>query len=109
MAVGASTKKKRVRPELAAPVGLAAARLAAGVDELVLFTWPGSRDSDPSGVTLSRAEREVLAGVVRGASNREIARARFVSERTVANQVASVLRKVGARSRYELIRRFAET
>lgn len=49
----------------------------------------------------------MLVRLVRGDSNAVIARARKTSARTVANQVASLLRKTGASSRYELIRRFA--
>lgn len=54
---------------------------------------------------LSEAERFVLQLVVAGKSNAEIAEARGTSARTVANQVASLLRKLGARSRYDLIGR----
>jgi DNA-binding CsgD family transcriptional regulator len=82
--------------------------LRVGDDEFVLFSWdlaPASRDALR---TLTDAEREVLALVTRGASNDEIARARQVSIRTIANQVASLLRKLDASSRFELIRRFAE-
>lgn len=51
---------------------------------------------------LTAAEREVLALLVAGKSNREIAAARRRSVRTVANQVASILRKTGACSRASL-------
>jgi len=43
--------------------------------------------------------------VMRGESNAAIARKRRCSPRTVANQIASVLRKLGASSRYELASR----
>ena len=62
----------------------------------------------PSG-SLSAAEQDVLVSLVRGASNREIATRRRVSERTVANQVASILRKVGVASRFELIAVYARS
>ncbi len=52
--------------------------------------------------TLTDAERDVLAKLLAGATNRDIARRRDSSERTVANQVQSIFRKVGARSRSEL-------
>lgn len=52
---------------------------------------------------LTEAEREVVAGVVRGLSDREIAAERGVAPRTVANQLRSVFRKVGVRSRSELV------
>ncbi len=71
-------------------------------DELVVFTWDIARP--PS--ELTSAERAVLARVVRGESNRAIASARKTSVRTIANQVASLLRKTGATSRFDLIRRF---
>ena len=51
----------------------------------------------------------MLVSLVSGASNREIATRRQVSERTVANQVASILRKVGVSSRFELIAVYARS
>ncbi|MEM1025394.1 MAG: helix-turn-helix transcriptional regulator [Myxococcota bacterium] len=52
---------------------------------------------------LSPAEHDVLIQIRKGMSNQAIAAARGTSRRTVANQVASILRKTGARSRYELM------
>lgn len=52
---------------------------------------------------LSEAEAMVALLVVAGRSNRDIARARGVTERTVANQLSSLYRKLGIRSRGELI------
>jgi DNA-binding NarL/FixJ family response regulator len=43
--------------------------------------------------------REVAAHVAAGRSNREIANALFVSERTVEAHVANILRKLGVSSR----------
>jgi DNA-binding CsgD family transcriptional regulator len=53
--------------------------------------------------TLTEAERAVVSGVLRGLSNAQIAATRGASVRTVANQLASVFRKLGVRSRHELI------
>lgn len=53
------------------------------------------------------AERDVLRRLRDGHTNAEIARLRGTSERTIANQVASILRKAGAGSRRGLIARFA--
>ncbi len=51
---------------------------------------------------LTVAEREVALLALEGKSNAEIARARTCSVRTVANQLQSVFRKLGIRSRAEL-------
>ena len=88
------------------PNGLTARIFDAGGDELVVFTW-GDDPPESIPLSLTAAEREVLALVVSGASNRAIAERRNVAARTIANQVASILRKVRARSRFELIRRFS--
>jgi DNA-binding NarL/FixJ family response regulator len=74
-------------------------------EDLIVLSWSTEPAPTPDG--LSAAESEILARIVRGESNATIARARRTSVRTVANQVASLLRKTGAASRYELIRRFA--
>jgi DNA-binding NarL/FixJ family response regulator len=92
---------------LPAPAGVVAERLSVGGDEFVLFSWDVPTGDDRALEALSAAERDVLERVARGASNQEIATARRVSARTVANQVAALLRKLDARSRLDLIRRFA--
>ena len=56
---------------------------------------PASRDS----AALSGREREVLVLVARGRSNREIATALFLSERTVARHVSNIFVKTGVGSR----------
>ncbi len=76
-------------------------------EELVVFSWSSEPAAPPP--DLSTAEADVLARLARGQSNAEIAKARKTSARTVANQVASLLRKTGAASRFELIRRYAGT
>ena len=52
---------------------------------------------------LSEAERQVVALLTTGSTNADIARCRGSSTRTVANQVQSIFRKLGARSRAELM------
>jgi DNA-binding NarL/FixJ family response regulator len=90
----------RVRRSIAPPPSLTAEHID---DDLVVFSWDVAvRPPDE----LTSAERDVLARVARGQSNAAIARARKTSVRTVANQVASLLRKTGASSRYDLICRF---
>src|SRR5688500_1465871 len=83
------------------PAGVEAERFAIDGVEFVAFSW-GTPATSPD---VTAAESAVLALVLDGASNADIARARGVSTRTVANQVASLLRKLGAGSRYELVAR----
>ncbi len=53
--------------------------------------------------SFSVAEREIAAAILAGLSNTEIAAARGTSLRTIANQVATMFRKTGARSRSQLV------
>ncbi|HSC88986.1 MAG TPA: helix-turn-helix transcriptional regulator [Polyangiaceae bacterium] len=83
--------------------------------DLRAFAVPGERlvvfELDERAVTapedlgggLTQAEREILLAIAGGASNAEIALRRGTSLRTVANQVAGLLRKLGAGSRSELV------
>lgn len=96
--------RRRSKLQSRPPAGLGVERLVVDGEELLVFSW-SEKASAIAGLTA--AEREVLARVVRGESNAAIAKARKTSERTVANQVASLLRKTGARSRFDLIRRYA--
>jgi DNA-binding CsgD family transcriptional regulator len=57
-------------------------------------------------VKLTPAEAEVVAQVVRGLTNKEVARALRKSELTVKNQLASVYRKLGLKRRLQLIAQF---
>jgi len=50
---------------------------------------------------LTSREKDVLALLVNGSSNREIARALFIAERTVAVHVSHILDKLGVRNRTE--------
>ncbi len=51
---------------------------------------------------LSEAEREIALALVQGATNAEIAARRSSAERTVANQIQTLYRKLGVSSRAEL-------
>lgn len=73
----------------------------SGDGEFAVFSWDAGGPAPRA--PLTPAEREVLELVVQGLSNAEIAQRRKASVRTVANQVASVLKKLGAPSRYQLI------
>jgi DNA-binding CsgD family transcriptional regulator len=54
---------------------------------------------------LTAAERRVAALVAEGRTNREVAAALFLAERTVASHLSRVYAKLGVRSRTELARK----
>jgi DNA-binding NarL/FixJ family response regulator len=58
---------------------------------------------------LTPSERAVTADLLRGLGNREIGARRNRSERTVANQVASILEKMRAQTRRALVARLIRT
>jgi len=67
----------------------------------VVFSFPvASPELPPS---LSASERTVALALLEGLSNAEIAKARRTSVRTVANQIASLFRKLGVSSRSEAV------
>ena len=73
-------------------------RLGAAPD-LAKVTLLRDRTTFPDGLTAR--EVEVLALVARGKSNREVAAALFISEKTVARHVSNIFVKVGVSSRTE--------
>ena len=81
--------------------GLRTARFRLNQHELVVLSFPLGVPALPP--SLSEAERAVARAVIEGHSNAEIAALRRTSTRTVANQVASVLKKMCVRSRGELV------
>lgn len=72
---------------------------AAGED-LVVISLPVEARAQRPAMTL--AEREITTDVLAGLSTAEIARRRGRSPRTIANQLASIYRKLGVASRAEL-------
>ncbi len=62
---------------------------------------PVKSDPNPAETVLTKRQREVLAQVAKGLSNREIASSFGLSENTVRNHVIQILRKLHVRNRVE--------
>lgn len=68
---------------------------------VVVFSFPIAA-SEPK---LTDAEREIALLIMGGATNAAIAETRGCAVRTVCNQIQSLFRKLGVRSRAELVAR----
>jgi DNA-binding NarL/FixJ family response regulator len=79
---------------------LGAAPLAALIADVARRGGIGARTAALDGLTAR--EREILAMVVAGASNRDIAAALFISPKTVSVHVSALLRKFGVSGRGDL-------
>lgn len=86
-------------PVTAEEADFRAAAFTAGDTTFVVLSLPSP---DGAGPALTSAEHEVRAALLRGETNSQIAAARGTSARTVANQVASLMRKLCVGSRAEL-------
>jgi DNA-binding CsgD family transcriptional regulator len=95
-------------------IGLAAWLLASGAGA-VLLMWTKLRtaylqatpnvDAFIAGSGLTAREAEILRLILRGAGNKDIAAALFISTSTVRNHVYNMYRKLGVKSRIELVNR----
>lgn len=90
------------RDDEALPGDLRASTLEVGGVELLIVSYPIEPSDLFADTALTKAEAEVAELAIEGKSNAEIAAARDTSVRTVANQMASILRKLGLGSRREL-------
>ena len=99
---GANPALSLVGRAIEAPRGLLAERLDVEGDEFLLLAFP-AEPGDLSGLT--SAEQEVASALLQGRSYQEIARQRGTTSGTVANQVRSIFRKIGVRSRAELAKK----
>jgi len=88
------------------PPGLEAEIVAIGRQDVLVLSWPVQVEALDA-LPLTAAEREVVEAIAAGLSNAAIAERRRTSVRTVANQVASAFRKLGVRSRAQLVARLA--
>ena len=82
----------------------AAARAAGSPGSPGMAQVPGSPGASPGDDDLTPREAEVLRLIAAGASNREIARALFVSEATVKTHVNRIFAKTGSRDRVQAMR-----
>lgn len=89
-------------PEIGPPAGLVAWHLDLGDGQEIAVLELATPDRRPPVPGVTAAERVVLGLAAAGLSNPRIAACRGVSPRTVANQIASVFRKLGVHSRLEL-------
>jgi len=92
----------------------AIAEALAGFEELGAATWIEKARAELGSIAgrrradgLTAAERRVAALVAEGRTNREVAAALFLAERTVAGHLTRVYTKLGVRSRAELVRRMS--
>ncbi len=79
-------------------------QMGPGLLEKAIAPPPASMPPQPTRLPpelagLTAREREVLALIVSGASNREIAAALYISERTVKNHITSILSQLHLRDR----------
>ncbi|HUG14225.1 MAG TPA: response regulator transcription factor [Thermomicrobiales bacterium] len=82
--------------------------LAPALLEFVREGSHGGRGRAPSSSILTPREIEVLEFIVAGKSNREIAEALLIEEKTVKNHVSNIYSKLHLKNRYEAITRGRE-
>jgi DNA-binding CsgD family transcriptional regulator len=102
--------RRRERQKRAAEEALRAA--LAGFEQLGAATWVAKASEQIGRIGgrrreegLTAAERRVAVLVAQGRTNREVAAALFLGERTVASHLTHIYAKLGVRSRTELARR----
>jgi DNA-binding CsgD family transcriptional regulator len=108
--LGLGIVRRRARQKRAARVAISDA--LGGFEQLGAATWVekaraelGSIGGRRRAEGLTAAELRVAALVAEGQTNREVAAALFLGERTVAGHLTHIYAKLGVRSRTELARR----
>jgi len=108
--LGLGIVQRRARKKRGAREAIQAA--LDGFEELGAANWIEKARSELGSIGgrtreegLTPAERRVAALVAEGRTNREVAAALFITERTVASHLSHVYAKLGVRSRTELARR----
>ena len=88
-----------VAPEMMSKLVAAYRGAASGIAELPIAPEIAAAPGDTLMASLSPRERDILRGIARGASNKEIARDHGIAETTVKIHVQHVLRKLDVSSR----------
>jgi DNA-binding CsgD family transcriptional regulator len=109
LALGAAGRRERQKR----PARDAIAAALADFEKVGAATWSAKARAELGRIGgrtrtegLTAAERRVAALVAEGRTNREVAAALFLGERTVETHLSHVYAKLGVRSRTELARRF---
>jgi DNA-binding CsgD family transcriptional regulator len=109
LALGVVRRRQRQKRTARDAIGAA----LAGFEELGAAIWVAKARTELGRIGgrtrtegLTPAERRVAALVAEGRTNREVAAALFLGERTVETHLSHVYAKLGVRSRAELARRF---
>lgn len=82
-------------------IAIAIRSAAAGTSHLDAVVERALNETGADVVDLTNREREVLALIAQGLSNRQAARALSLSERTIQTHLTSIMRKLGITSRTE--------
>ncbi len=108
LAIG--TARRRARQKRPAREAIEAA--LEGFDAIGAAGWAGKARAELGRISgraraegLTPAEQRVAALVADGRTNREVAAALFLGERTIASHLTHIYAKLGVRSRTELVRR----
>jgi DNA-binding CsgD family transcriptional regulator len=109
LALGAVRRRQRQKRDARDAISAA----LAGFEQLGASTWIDKARAELGRIGgrqraegLTAAERRVAALVAEGRTNREVAAALFLGERTVETHLSHVYAKLGVRSRVELARTF---
>jgi two-component system nitrate/nitrite response regulator NarL len=96
-----ATARAVLRSECYVPPTMAAGLLSARRSDLARLAEAVHPEQPDLTVRLTDREEQILAGIARGQTNREIAQALGLAEKTVKNYITNVLRKLHVRTRIE--------